>query len=80
MAVGAALSQAGFTPGDLDTEAVLELDMVALSITGIHLEMTAAAIEGVSEEQFKEITAGAKANCPVSKAYNLDITLDAQLV
>ena len=38
MAVGAALSQAGFTPGDLSTEAILDLDMAALSITGIHLE------------------------------------------
>jgi len=75
MAVGAALSQAGFTPGDLDTEAILELDMVALSITGIHLEMTASAIEGVSEEQFKEIAEGAKANCIISKVLNAPITL-----
>src|SRR6195952_5899693 len=27
MAVGAALTQAGFTPNDLDTEAILDLDM-----------------------------------------------------
>jgi len=75
MAVGAALSQAGFTPGDLDTEAVLELDMVALSITGIHLELKASAIEGVSEDQFKEIAEGAKANCIISKVLNAPITL-----
>src|SRR5882757_8793981 len=47
MAVGAALTQAGFTPGDLNTEAVLDLDMAALSITGIHLELKASAIDGV---------------------------------
>jgi len=75
MAVGAALTQAGFTPGDLDTEAVLELDMVALSITGIHLEMKASVIEGVSEEKFKEIAEGAKANCIISKVLNAPITL-----
>ncbi len=75
MAVGAALSQAGFVPGDLDTEAVLELDMVALSVTGIHLEIKGSVIEGVSEEKFKEIAEGAKANCIISKALSVPITL-----
>ena len=75
MAVGAALTQAGFTPGDLNTEAILELDMVALSITGIHLELKASAIEGVSAEQFQAIAEGAKANCIISKVLNAPITL-----
>ena len=78
MAVGAALSQAGFIPGDLNTEAVLDLDMASLSITGIHLALTGSAIEGVSEEKFKEIAEGAKANCIISKALNVPITLDIQ--
>src|SRR5476651_1444840 len=55
MAVGAALSQAGFTPGDLNTKATLELDMIALSISGIHFELHGTPISGVSEQQFKEI-------------------------
>lgn len=75
MAVSAVLTQAGFTAGDLDTEAILDLDMQALSITGIHLELKASAIEGVSEEKFKEIAEGAKANCIVSKALSVPITL-----
>ena len=75
MAVSATLTQAGFTAGDLDTEAVLDLDMQSLSITGIHLELKASAIEGVSEEKFKEIAEGAKANCIVSKALSVPITL-----
>lgn len=78
MAVGAALTQAGFTPGDLNTEAVLDLDMVALSITGIHLELKSSAITGVSEQKFKEIAEGAKANCIVSKALSVPITLNVQ--
>src|SRR6201996_6085397 len=78
MAVGAALSQAGFTPGDLNTEAVLELDMVALSITGIHLELKGSPISGVSEEKFKEIAEGAKANCIISKALSVPITMNVQ--
>ena len=75
MAVGAALTQAGFTPGDLNTEATLDLDMAALSITGIHLELVGSPIEGVSVDQFKEIAEGAKANCIISKALSVPITL-----
>jgi len=78
MAVGAALTQAGFTPGDLNTEAVLDLDLQALVINGIHLSLVGSAIEGVSEAQFKEIAEGAKANCIISKALSVPITLDIQ--
>ena len=78
MAVGATLGQAGFTPGDLNTEAVLDLDMQALAITAIHLSLTGSVIEGVSEDKFKEIAEGAKANCIISKALNVPITLDVK--
>lgn len=75
MAVSAVLSQAGFKPGDLETQAILDLDMVGLKINGIHLELTASAIEGVSPEKFQEIAEGAKANCIISKALSVPITL-----
>ena len=75
MAVGAALSQAGFTPADLTTEAVLDLDMAALKISGIHLNLKGGTISGVSVEKFKEIAEGAKANCIISKALSVPITL-----
>ncbi|HAL81599.1 MAG TPA: OsmC family peroxiredoxin [Mucilaginibacter sp.] len=75
MAVGAALSKAGFKPNDLSTDAVLDLDMASLSVTGIHLELKGSAIEGVSEEKFKEVAEGAKANCIISKALSVPITL-----
>lgn len=68
MAVSAALAQSGFTAGDLDTKAIVELDMTALKIAGIKLELKAAKIEGVSEEQFQAIANGAKENCLISKA------------
>ena len=76
MAVGAALSQAGFKPNDLSTDAVLDLDMGTLSITGIHLALKGSTIDGVSEEKFKEIAEGAKANCIISKALSVPITMD----
>ena len=76
MAVGAMLSAEGITPNDLSTDAILDLDMVALTITGIHLELKGSVIEGVSEEKFKEVAEGAKANCIVSKALSVPITLN----
>lgn len=76
MAVGAALTQAGYTPGDLTTDAILDLDMQVLSITAIALNLKAAVIEGLSEQQFKEIAEGAKANCIISKALNVPISLN----
>lgn len=75
MAVSAALSQEGITAGDLSTEAILDLDMQALSITGIHLELKASIIDGVDEAKFKAVAEGAKAHCVVSKALNVPITL-----
>jgi|SRR6185437_6978864 len=80
MAVGAALSQAGFTPNDLSTDATLDLDIQTLTITGIHLELTGSAIDGVSTEKFKEIAEGAKANCIVSRALSVPITMSVQYV
>ncbi|MCQ6958098.1 OsmC family protein [Mucilaginibacter aquariorum] len=76
MAVGAALSQQGITPGDLTTDAILDLDMQALEIKGIHLELKASVIDGVDEAKFKEVAEGAKAGCIVSKALSVPITLN----
>jgi len=77
MAVGAALTAAGFTPGDLNTEAVLDFDMASSSIKEIHLNLTGVKMEGVSKEQFQQIAEGAKANCIVSKVLNVPITMEA---
>ena len=75
MSVSAALERAGFLANDLNTEAVLNLDMANLKITSIHLNLKASLIEGVSAETFQEIAEGAKANCIVSKALNVPIAL-----
>ncbi len=76
MAVGSALTKEGFTPGDLDTEAILDLDMAALRISGIQLELKGSAIPGVTEAKFKEIAESAKANCIISKVLSVPITLN----
>jgi lipoyl-dependent peroxiredoxin len=75
MAVSAMLERAGFKANDLNTEAILDLDMAKLEITGIHLNLQASLIDGVSAEAFQQIAEGAKANCIVSKALSVPITL-----
>ncbi|MBO9659002.1 MAG: OsmC family protein [Chitinophagaceae bacterium] len=68
MAVSAVLSQQGIKAGDLDTNAIVELDVTTQTITSIKLELTASLIDGVSAEQFDGIAKIAKENCPLSKA------------
>lgn len=68
MALSAFLTEKGITAGDLDTKATVEFDMQALKITSITLDLTASAIEGVTEEEFKAFANSAKENCPISKA------------
>jgi len=75
MAVSATLERAGFLAKDLNTEAILDLDMAALKVTGIHLDLKASLIDGLSSKAFQEIAEGAKANCIVSKALSVPITL-----
>jgi osmotically inducible protein OsmC len=81
MALSLALNQAGFTAKKLDTEAKVTLEQAsgAWAITAVHLELK-GSVPGATPEQFQEIAAGAKANCPVSKLFKAEITLDAQLV
>lgn len=78
MAISAALTQAGFTANDINTEAILDLDLQALVINGIHLEVKGSPIDGVSEQTFKQIAEGAKAGCIISKALSVPITLNVQ--
>ena len=76
MSISAALGRAGFTANDLNTEATIELDMTATpTITNIHLDLKASLIDGVSAEVFQEIAESAKANCIVSRALNVPVTL-----
>jgi osmotically inducible protein OsmC len=76
MKLSADLTEAGFTPTTLETKATVSLENGV--ITSSHL-VTNATVPNLSEEQFQEIAKGARENCPVSKAYNLEITLEATL-
>lgn len=77
MKLSADLTEAGFNPTSLEAKATVSLDNGV--ITSSHLVLQ-ASIPGIENTQFQEIAAGAKANCPVSKAYNVDIQLEATLL
>jgi osmotically inducible protein OsmC len=82
MALAFALANANLTATSIDTEAQVNITPGegGFSITGITLKLK-ASIPGITKDQFDAITAGAKANCPVSKALSsVPITLEAELV
>jgi len=80
MALSFALAKAGFADGKLETTAKVTLDKDGdgFSITKSALDLV-ATIDGIDPAKFEEIAAGAKANCPVSKVLNAEITLTHKL-
>jgi osmotically inducible protein OsmC len=81
MALSLILGEAGLTAEKMETKAEVTLDKVAdgFSITAVHLTLQ-ARIPGADKATFDELTAKAKAGCPVSKLLNANITLDATLL
>ncbi len=76
MALTFALNGAGFTPDEIVTDCVITLEGGAITKSELS---TTAKIPGIDDAKFQEIAAGAKAGCPVSKAFNMEITLEAKL-
>lgn len=71
------LGGAGFTPESIETTSTVDLDNGV--ITSSHLDVK-AKVPGISAEKFQEAAKDAKENCPVSKALNVTISMDASLV
>ncbi|MES2850762.1 MAG: OsmC family protein [Bacteroidota bacterium] len=71
------LGAAGFTPDSIETKCTISLDNGA--ITESHLEVK-ASIPGIDKEKFEAAVADAKANCPISKLLNTNITHEATLL
>ena len=71
------LGGAGFTPESLEVTSTVSLEDG--TIKSSHLELK-AKVPGIDDSKFKECAEDAKASCPVSKALNMEITLDASLV
>jgi osmotically inducible protein OsmC len=81
MALSATLGEAGFTPERLEASAEVSLENVpgkTWTVTASHLVLS-AKIPGISADKFNELAAKAKANCPISRLLNANITLSATL-
>ena len=76
MALSFALAKEGFSDGTLDTKAAVTLDKDGdgFKVTKSALTLT-GTVPGMSADRFAEIAADAKANCPISKLLNAEITL-----
>jgi lipoyl-dependent peroxiredoxin len=70
------LNAAGFTADEIETRCDITLEDG--TITESHLNVK-AKVPGVTQEQFDAAVADAKANCPISKLYNTNITHEAVL-
>lgn len=81
MALSLILGEAGLTAEEMNTSANVTLEKLdsGFTITAVHLTLK-ANIPGADKARFEELAAKAKANCPVSKLFKADITLDASLV
>lgn len=81
MALSFALAGAGHNDGTLDTDAAvtLEKDGDGFKVTKSALTLR-ATVPGIDQAQFDRIAQEAKANCPISKLLNAEISLDATLI
>jgi len=70
-----ALGAAGFTPTSLETTCAVTLDNGA--ITSSHL-VVKGTVPNCSSEDFKKHAEDAKANCPISKVLNTNISMEIQ--
>jgi len=80
MALSAQLGTMNFTPQSLRTSAKVTLEKLdaGWTISKIHLDVS-ARVPGISASAFETAATSAKANCPVSRLFKAEITMDAHL-
>lgn len=71
------LGAAGFTPDSIQAVATVSVEDGVIKTS--HL-VVKGKIPGITAEKFQECAEEAKTNCPVSKALNLAISLEAALL
>ena len=80
MALSFALAGAGYTDGTLETEAAVKLEQDGQGFKVTRSDLTLkASVPGIDPDRFASIAAEAKANCPISKLLNAEITLNHTL-
>ena len=77
MAVGAILTAKGLTPKELDTEAIVNME--GLAVTAVHLIIT-GSVDGITADEFIAVTKDAEKNCIISKVLNVQITSEAKFI
>jgi osmotically inducible protein OsmC len=70
------LGGAGFEPESIETTSTVDLDNGVIKSS--HLDVK-AKVPGIDEQKFQECANDAKENCPVSKALNITISMEATL-
>ncbi len=76
MALSFALAGAGYNEGTLETSAAVRLEQDGAGFKVTHSDLTlTASVPGIDPDQFAAIAADAKANCPISKVLNAEISL-----
>jgi osmotically inducible protein OsmC len=80
MALSAQLGTMNFTPQSLRTSAKVTLEKLdaGWTISKIHLDVS-ARVPGISASAFESAAASAKSNCPVTRLFKAEITMDAHL-
>lgn len=80
MALSFQLQNAGFKADEISTEVTIhmERDDKGLKLTRSDI-VTRARVPGIDADRFASIAADAKANCPISRVLNLDISMHATL-
>lgn len=80
MALSLMLQNEGLKADSIDTTCTITLDKdgEGFAITKSHLDLT-ARIPGADQNAFNRAAQSAKENCPVSKLYDTEITLNAKL-
>ena len=77
MAVSAMLTAKGLTARALDTEAIVNME--GLAVTAVHL-IISGSVDGITADEFVAITKDAEKNCIISKVLNVAITSEAMFI
>ena len=72
------LGEAGFIPDSLETTSTVTVEHGVINHS--HLVVKAKVPGGISNEKFQECVENAKVNCPVSKAFTMNITAEGTLI
>jgi osmotically inducible protein OsmC len=70
------LGEAGFTPDEINTDCTITLEEGTITQSQLVLK---ARVPKITKEKFEECAQDAKANCPISKLLNTNISLTATL-